>query len=354
MTRIYCNNHVQTRRAVLSHPADLSIMTPDVVLQALGRVGLIGTLVEFLYALINLEDFTPFERAFFVASGTFEMVGVLCILAFMRKAILRQNNAPVAWELVKKYVNDPILTLANSLWGCEEGYDDELETGARFAIISSSAPVVFWWLALTIMVFGAGFVGDGDDHIMGVLAAVSFCIFLGFVVVGSLCMAGIRLPRYLTEGHAVLPYLYSVQKVFGLYLCLSRKDRLPSDELGKALIGFQLERLVVCAVNVVKYQLVLFFDRKNAREPQPASQQIEPSQQVASQPAAMPQHITLQLVAPQQAASEQVTPSPQQAASQQATQSQQVVSQPAAPPQHVTSQLVSPPQQVPSPPVSSP
>ena len=250
---------MQTRRAVLSHSADLSIMILDGLLQALGKVRLIGTLVTSGYALVKLE-FTPFESAFFVVSGLFEMVGVLCILAFMRKAILGQDNAPAALERAKKYLYDPIHIYAYSPWEGEEEYDDELETGARVAIILSSAPAVFWWLALAIMVCCAAFVSDGDDHIVGVLAAVSFCSCFATVVLGGLSFAGIWLPRYLTEGHAVLPYLYSVQKVFGVYLLLSQHDRLASDELGVSVILFQLQGLVACAWIVFKYQILLYFD----------------------------------------------------------------------------------------------
>lgn len=51
-------------------------------LQLLGSAGIVETVVEFPYALVNLKDFTPFERVFFLFSGSAEMLGELIVLGY--------------------------------------------------------------------------------------------------------------------------------------------------------------------------------------------------------------------------------------------------------------------------------
>lgn len=251
------------------------------VLQVLGTVGIIETIVEFSYAIVKLEDFTPFEKTFFLVSGTFEMAGELFVLWRMVKTMLSKDNAPEACDVAKSYVKDPIHIYAFSPWQGEDGYDDDLEEGAGYGIILALLPTLFWWLILIVMIFAAGFASQGDETIMLALAIVSFfsCLYtLG--IVGAMRLFKLAVPTYLTAGYAMLPWLYSVQKVFEVYLLISRGDRLAADELGVSLILFQLVELTSCAVIVGKYALVQFFKRKEART---AQQSVDTEQEVSQE-----------------------------------------------------------------------
>lgn len=115
------------------------------VLQVLGTVGIIETIVEFSYAVVKINDFTPFEKVFFLVSGTFEMVGELFVLCCMVKTMLGKDDAPEACEVAKNYVKDPIHIYAFSPWEGEDGYDNDLEEGVGVAIILALAPTLFWW-----------------------------------------------------------------------------------------------------------------------------------------------------------------------------------------------------------------
>lgn len=225
-------------------------------LQVLGTAGIVETIVEFSYALVNLEDFTPFERLFFLVSGGAEVIGEMTVLSWMIKMMIKKDNAADACRVAKDYVRDPIHIWCFSPWWEEPGYDFDLEDGAVRALALSLLPTLFWWVVLAIMVFVSGFESDGDGEIMLALSAVSLGFSLFFAV--SLCCSLLDYPN----GYPFYACLYSVQKVFEVYFLLSRRERLATSELGVLLFVFQLVELVSCALIVGKFILAKYFESK--------------------------------------------------------------------------------------------
>lgn len=230
-------------------------MTTHLV-QVLGAAGIVETIVEFSYALVNLEEFTSFERVFFLVSGSAEMAGEVTVLWWMTKRMLKKDNVADACKVAKDYVRDPMHIWCFSPWWEEEGYDFDLEDGAVRALALSLLPSLFWWVILSIMVFGSGFESDGDGDVMLVLFAASLGFFLSFVV----CLLLVLLVY--PNGYPFYSCLYSMQKIFEIYLLLSRRERLASDVLGVLLICFQLLELVSCALVVGKFITVKYCEIK--------------------------------------------------------------------------------------------
>lgn len=229
-------------------------------LQVLGSAGIVETLVEFLYALVNLRDFTTFERLFFLVSGSAEMIGEVIVLGYMARRMLELDNAADAFNVAKDYVKDPIQIVCSSLWRQEEEFNDDLEEGAYLAVFFTFWPTLFWWSVLAIMVFGEGFESDGDDEIMLALSIVSACSFFCFCT--WLCTSWLdNINEY-----PFMVCVYSVQKVFEVYILLSRRERLASGALAVLLIIFQLVELLFCTFIVGKYVLVKYFEHGRPKE----------------------------------------------------------------------------------------
>lgn len=218
--------------------------------QVLGTAGIVESVVEFSYAIMNSENFTPFERIFFLVSGSAEMVGEATLLFFMVRRMLKKDSAGNACRVGRSYLRDPMHVWSFSPWWEEEGYDFDLEDNAVRALILSLLPTLFWWVVLAILTLGLGFESEGDGRVMLALSSVSLCFFVAFSA--SVCFSLLDYPN----GYPVYACLYAVPKVFEVYLLETRRERLiMSDEgkLGLPLFILQLLGLLSCLLVVGKF-----------------------------------------------------------------------------------------------------
>lgn len=230
------------------------------VLQVLGTAGIVESVVEFAYAIMNSENFTPFESVFFSVSGGAEILGEATLLFFMVRRMLKKDSAGSACRVGRHYLRDPIHIWCFSPWWEEEGYDFDLEDNAVRALILSLMPTLFWWVVLAILTLGMGFQSDGDFNVMLILSSVSLCFFVSFSA--SLCFSLLDYPN----GYPVYASLYAVPKVFEVYLLETRRERLimsDGGKLGLPLLILQLLGLLSCLLVVGKFAVTRchYFER---------------------------------------------------------------------------------------------
>lgn len=230
--------------------------------QVLGAAGIVETVVEISYVIVNYAVFTPFERKLFVVSGIAEMVGEVVFVGYMIESVLKKDarGRADACTVAKHFARDPLHVYGFSPWGRrgnlpenEPGFDRVLNGSAAFGLVLAFLPTSFWWAILAFAVFGQGFESDGDGSIMLVLSFVSLCMFLVFSVKVIFDIEVL----HVFATYPTLACLYSVQKVFEVYLLISRRERLASTWLGDALIVFQLTELLSCVLVVGKFVLLL-------------------------------------------------------------------------------------------------
>lgn len=174
--------------------------------------------------------------------------------------MLKSDSTAEACSVAKDYVRDPIHILCFSPWQDEQEYDADLDNGVSLAVVLTILPTLFWWLVVAIMVFGTGFESDRDREITLALSIVSYSLFLIF------CISFRTVMLDYPNDYPFLACLYSIQKVFEVYLLRSRRGRLASGELGVMLIVFQLVELLPYALIVGKYVLVKYFDHRRTKE----------------------------------------------------------------------------------------
>lgn len=208
-----------------------------------------------------------------------------------RDEMEKQLSVGAARAILERFCKDPIsilkdiaakVAVANDPGGLKvadrvlQGVEEQFDLVAMLAwvlfslgVTASPTPVIGF--VLTVMRGAYGFHSAGDEEIMNVLSMVSFLVF-GVVAAYSLYLFYNReylvgfahdivirsdpwstlLLRITTIGGAII---YAVEKVFELYLLLSRSDRLMKDTLSSALIVFQAVELT--AVFRVCYSVLL-------------------------------------------------------------------------------------------------
>lgn len=205
----------------------------DIVLQVLGTVGLVETVVEFAYVITNRENFTPFEEVFFLTSGCIEMLGeVLFLLMGIRILLLHKDC-----KGVKALVQDPVHNVAKAFLDEVQGKNAEKQYGVYSAvsICVSVLPLPVW--ATFWPVWGSLFDGDGDEGLRLALSICSLGLICVFVFFG--CKQD-----DMYAATVVVFVMYAMEKVFEEYILLSDLERLIPGDLGKALVGFQMTEIL--------------------------------------------------------------------------------------------------------------
>lgn len=230
--------------------------------QILGAAGIVETFVEISYAIINYADFTPFERKLFFVSGIAETIGEVIFVGYMIESVLKKDirrSASDACTAATNFTRDPLHVYGFSPWGRrnnmpqnEPGFDKELNGSAAFGLVLAFFPSLCWWAIFPFAVFTDGFKSAGDYSVMLALSITSFCMFIVFSVK---VMFDVEV-FHVFATYPTLACLYSVQKVFEVYLLLARHDRLANTELGEALLVLQLVEILSCALVVGKYVIV--------------------------------------------------------------------------------------------------
>lgn len=223
------------------------------MLQAFGTAGLIETVVEFTYVLTNRDNFTEFEKVFFIASGSCEMAGELLFLFGGCWMLRKASSATLRTDYIKMLARDPIHNMAG--YSVKTNAREEFEQAKYFNLswiaVGVSVFSFFCW-AIGYPLWCTSFDGDGDQDLrvaLSVVSAVSLvCCALAYYTIIIRKAFGSRFLRT----HVLLstfPVLYAIEKVFEVYILLSDLDRLCPGDLGTSLVVLQM--LEIASVLVI-------------------------------------------------------------------------------------------------------
>ena len=240
------------------------------VVHFLGFMGLVETIVEFVYIFALRDAFTPFEGIFFLADGTCEIVGELFAVVLGGRHVFQEYRGNV--NVVDMFVvalKDPIHNMAYP-HPSSDAPDKVLLSAASMGITVSNLSLFVWAIFFP-------FWGDfqGEDAVRVLLSALSCLFVTGVLVVNALDARRIQARGESREVSTVsdttwigaFSAKYALRKAFGVYLVISNSDRLAPDELGYALIGFQVLELASVSMVLLKAFITNVYDGVAAEMP---------------------------------------------------------------------------------------
>ncbi|CAN0323391.1 unnamed protein product [Pylaiella littoralis] len=221
------------------------------VVHFLGFMGLVETIVEFVYTFALRKDFTSFEWIFFLADRSCEMLGeVFAVFLGGRHVVQKYHRNVNVVDMFGVALKDPIHNMAYPHPSSEEP-DLGLLSAASTGITVSNLSIFFWAIFFP---FWGDFQGE---EVARVLLSTLSCLFIvGVLVVNAVDVLRIeargetREVSTVSDGTWICAFSakYALRKAFGVYLLISNSDRLAPDDLGYALIGS----------HVLEYVSVLF------------------------------------------------------------------------------------------------
>lgn len=181
----------------------------DTANQLFGICGLVATVVELIYIIINRESFNNFELFFFGTTSACEVLSEVYLLS-VGLVVLRDYG--FSWNIIRLLVKDPVHILAGIriiTWNSK---------AALVAIVRSASPVGIWVAFLPKLALGfREYTGDE-----GLQWALSLCS-------AALCLAHVILLWYFNRSdkkvkvhYSFVSLTYIMLKVFEL-CCLIKK-----------------------------------------------------------------------------------------------------------------------------------
>ncbi|CAM9386703.1 unnamed protein product [Choristocarpus tenellus] len=215
----------------------------DLLVQVLGTAGVVETLVEFYYVVTQRDIFTQFEETYFLTTGSLELAGEVFALALGLLIVKRHGQDLSLPKIAQLAARDPIHILAHPKG--ERGKLAKHILRIGFLGVGVSVISLIPW-ALFLPVWGPF---EGDDTLRLALSTVSASSLLVCLFASCGMGSSVHRDNSLFVSAAVL---YAVQKIFEVYLLISRMDRLAPSDLGKTLIVFQLTELLSVLVVVLR------------------------------------------------------------------------------------------------------
>ena len=236
------------------------------VVHFLGFMGLVETIVEFVYIFALRKAFTPFEGIFFLTDGSCEMLGEVFAVVLGGRHVFQEYRGNV--NVVDMFVvalKDPMHNMAYPHPSSEEP-DLGLLSAASVGITVSNLSLFFWAIFLP---FWGDFQGEDVSRVL--LSALSCLFVTGVLVVNALDARRIQARGETTVSDrtwiCAFSAKYALRKAFGVYLVISNSDRLAPDELGYALIGFQVLELASVLLVLLKALITDVYDGVAAEMP---------------------------------------------------------------------------------------
>ncbi|CAN0092693.1 unnamed protein product [Scytosiphon promiscuus] len=216
------------------------------VATVLGAIGLAETITEFVYALALRKSFTPFESIFFLTGGSFELVGELVAVALGMRYVWQANYGS------EDFVDNMGVVLKDPIHNLAYPHRDAgvivtaLLAASSVGVMISNVPVLLW--ATFFPVWGDF---SGDVGVRLLLSIVSsLCMSSQFLLQVACKRRGEEIPFWMRT--CIFCLKYSLGKGVEVYLLISKSNRLAPDELGKALITFQMIELLSVAVVIAR------------------------------------------------------------------------------------------------------
>lgn len=211
----------------------------------LGAMGLVETVTEFVYAWVR-KSFTPFENVFFLTCGSFELFGELAAIFLSARYVWSAGyGGEDLVDTMGVILKDPIHNLAYP--HRDAGViDKSLLAASSVGVMVSNIPVLLW--ATFYPVWG-GFSGDvGARFLLSIIS----CFFVASQhVVRFGCKSREQeVPFWVRT--CFFCSKYALCKGFEVFWLISKSDRLAPDELGKALITFQVVELLSVAIVIAR------------------------------------------------------------------------------------------------------
>lgn len=213
----------------------------DLLNQLFGISGLVATILEFIYINTNANSFTAFEYLFFWCVSLTEMGGETYLLVVGLWLLRSFSCSP---KLLTAMIKDPVHILAGAKFTeSVSDEENELTKMALGALFMSWVSVYFW--VIFWPVWDRRF--TGDEGLRFALSVVSLVLVLSLLCIryltGSPFIRGITHQDYSSTKFnlfvSIISLIYSMEKVFEVYILLSNKERLITGIVGEMLVGLQ-------------------------------------------------------------------------------------------------------------------